>query len=146
MTAPDLGISKPEACPYFGLADDPRTRFTFADPAHRCHVRAKPMPINLGHQGAYCLTTGYPTCERFRPLMAADATVPRNGRTSRGRALRRTAAALAIVALGILIGALGVGAIGGIKAGADAHDAVASPSTPATAVPPAGQTLVIPPP
>lgn len=65
----DLATAEPEVCPYLGLPDDPRTRFTLADPAHRCHVRAKPIAIDLGHQGAYCLTTGYPACKRFDPWL-----------------------------------------------------------------------------
>lgn len=65
MTSPDLEIAEPEACPYLGLPDDPRSRFMFAASAHRCHVKAKPVPIELGHQGSYCLSTRYPACERF---------------------------------------------------------------------------------
>ncbi len=72
MTSPDLATVEPEVCPYLGLPDDPRSRFTFAAAGHRCHAKAKPIPIDLGHQGAYCLTTGYPACERF-PLPRAAA-------------------------------------------------------------------------
>jgi hypothetical protein len=57
----------PESCPYLGLPDDPRTRFSFADPAHRCHVKPKLVPIDLGHQGSLCLTPQYPACKRYVP-------------------------------------------------------------------------------
>ena len=137
--APDLEIAEPEVCPYLGLPDDPRTRFAFADPAHRCHVEAKPIPIGLGYQGAYCLTTGYPACKRFRPPRIAVTMVSRDGGTSggRNRASRRGAALLAILALGLLIGALWVGASGGFTAGGGGRLVAASPSTGAT---PAGTT------
>jgi LysM repeat protein len=65
-----------EACPYLGLPDDPRTRFTFATPAHRCHVKRKPSQIDLGHQGRYCLSSDFPACKRYRaPAVAANAPV-----------------------------------------------------------------------
>jgi LysM repeat protein len=165
MTSSDLTILEPEVCPYLGLPDDPRTRFTFADPAHRCHVGAKPIPIDLGHQGAYCLTTGYPACKRFRSpktaggpasgparsfsativagavvpvaTAAADATVSRDGGTSRGRsrALRRAAALLAVLALVMLMGAIRAGVIGGSPAGGGAPGVVASPAAAETPAP-----------
>ena len=61
------------ACPYIGLPDDPETRFSFADAAHRCRAKGAPVPIDLGHQGALCLTPAYPDCKRFAgsPLDAA---------------------------------------------------------------------------
>ena len=67
----DLATAEPEVCPYLGLPDDPRTRFAFADQAHRCHVGTKPSAIDLGHQALYCLTTDYPICKRFRSPKAA---------------------------------------------------------------------------
>jgi hypothetical protein len=63
---------EPEACPYLGLPDDPRTRFAFATPAHRCHVKRKPSVIALSHQGSYCLSSDFQACNRFR---APAATV-----------------------------------------------------------------------
>lgn len=72
MTSPDLAGVEPEACPYLGLPDDPQSRFMFAAPGHRCHARAKPIPIDLGHQGSYCLSARYPACARF-PLPGAVA-------------------------------------------------------------------------
>lgn len=71
MAPTDPVTDEPEACPYLGLPDDHRTRFTFATPAHRCHVNPKPSPIDLGHQGSYCLSSDFPTCKRFRAPAAA---------------------------------------------------------------------------
>jgi hypothetical protein len=59
------------ACPYLGLPDDSRTRFAFATPAHRCYAKRRTASISLSHQGSYCLSTDFPTCERF----PADAPV-----------------------------------------------------------------------
>lgn len=99
MTSPDLAIAEPEVCPYLGLPDDPRTRFTFAAPGHRCYVRAKPIPIDLGHQGAYCLSTGYPACERFRSPRAAGRPGSGPPPTAAATATVATAAADATASL-----------------------------------------------
>ncbi len=71
MAPTDPVIDEAEACPYLGLPDDPGTRFTFATPAHRCHVKRQPRPIDLGHQGAYCLSSDFPACKLFRASAAA---------------------------------------------------------------------------
>jgi hypothetical protein len=78
--APDVATVEPAACPLLGLAGDPRTRFTFAVASHRCYAGARPAPIELGHQGALCLSAAYPECGRFRAAQAAgrvDAPTPR---------------------------------------------------------------------
>ena len=127
----DLATAEPEVCPYLGLPDDPRTRFTFADPAHRCHVGAKPIAIDLGHQGAYCLTTGYPACKRFRLPKAAGrqgSSPAGEGRgRSRGRALLRVGSLVAILAVVAVVGAIRAGAIGGSPADGGAPGVVATP-------------------
>ena len=146
MTSPDLAIAGPEACPYLGLADDPRTHFAFATPGHRCHVKAKQIPIDLGHQSSYCLSTRYPACVRFRspraPVAtatmasaAADAGPSRDGDAGWGRALRHIVVALALLAL---VAAIGVGAFGKSPADGVAPGGVASPSvSPSAAATPA---------
>ena len=63
------------ACPYLGLPDDPSSRFSFATPAHRCHVKRKPSTIDLGHQGAFCLSSEFRACSRYiAPALAIDAS------------------------------------------------------------------------
>jgi hypothetical protein len=71
MAPTDPMTDEPQACPYLGLPDDARTRFSFATPAHRCYVKRKPSEIELAHQGMYCLSSGFRACNRFR----AAATV-----------------------------------------------------------------------
>lgn len=159
MTSPDLAIVEPEACPYLGLLDDPRSRFTFASPGHRCHVRSKLFAIDLGHQGSHCLTTGYPACERFpspkaaarggsdlpsaaaltAPVVTApravgrvDAGPPADGAAGWGRGLRRGVAVLAALTLVALVAAIGMGALVGSSAPGGAPGGIASPSAAAT--------------
>lgn len=156
MTPPDAAIAGPEACPYLGLFDDPRSRFTFATPGHRCHAKANPAPIEPEYQRSYCLSTRYPACERFRsaktavrrgsdsPVAAsptapvatatmasatADAGPSPEGEAGWGWVLVRFAAALAL--LGLVV-AIGVGAFGKSPADGGAPGGVASPSAAAT--------------
>ncbi len=73
---------EPVICPYLGLPEDQRTRFAFATPAHRCHVKRKPGLIDLQHQGQYCLTSDFPACPRFR-ASASHPTTTTPGAVSR---------------------------------------------------------------
>ena len=73
---------QPIACPYLGLPDDPRTRFSVAMPAHRCYVNRKSSPIDLGHQGVYCLSSDFPACKRFRAPAAAIGAKAESARTA----------------------------------------------------------------
>jgi hypothetical protein len=103
-----------DVCPYLGLRDDPRSRFSVADPAHWCHVRSKRVRVDLGHQGAFCLTANHPACPRYR----APATAGHPARRlATNRTRRRVAAVIAVVVLVSLLVVLGVaasnGAIGG---------------------------------
>ncbi len=78
--AADVATVEPAACPLLGLVGDRRTQFTFAVASHRCYAGARPAPIELGHQGALCLSAAYPECGRFRAAQAAgrvDAPTPR---------------------------------------------------------------------
>jgi nucleoid-associated protein YgaU len=74
---------EPETCPYLGIPDDPRTRFTFATPAHRCYAKREPSRIGLGHQSAYCLSSEFPTCDRFPGPAAAFGAGADPARTAR---------------------------------------------------------------
>lgn len=59
-------IGDPPACPLLGLALDPRTRYTFPHPAHRCHAGGSGKTIQPGHQSAVCLSTTFATCGRYQ--------------------------------------------------------------------------------
>ena len=58
------------SCPLLGLPDDPDTRFSFPSVAHRCRATEHPRPIDLAHQGAFCLATTYPDCPRYQAAAA----------------------------------------------------------------------------
>ncbi len=101
------------ACPFLGLDDDPRTRFTFAGTAHRCYASGRPGTVDLGHQGAFCLTATYPACPRYRPEAAPQPGVPMLpvvAATSTGTTPRRRRPPVPILAVAVV-------AIGGVAAG-----------------------------
>ena len=147
-----------EACPYLGLFDDPRSHFTFPTEGHRCHAGGRPVQIEPEYQDAYCLSTRYPACERFRSAEAAArrrsgapapvataqvATATRAPATANaarqrergarwGWVLLRFVAALVLLALAV---AIGLGAFGKPPADGGASGGVGSPSPAATASP-----------
>ena len=65
---PDL-----DACPLLGLPNDPSTHFAFAHRAHLCHATPKPASIDVTYQARYCLTAGFPACDRYRAWAAGVA-------------------------------------------------------------------------
>jgi hypothetical protein len=64
LDAPDL-----PACPFIGLTHDPRTRFTFPHPDHRCGAGPRPTFIAHTHQARVCLTRDFMSCDRYRAWM-----------------------------------------------------------------------------
>ncbi len=161
------GVAAPAVrvvCPYLGLADDPRTRFSFAITAHRCHSGARPERIEISHQEAFCLGLGFQACDRFARAGSADISprarvVPgaaigvaiRNGLTGIADGIRpvlvpgapRTLAirvalivGAAIVVLLVLAGIVGHGGLPSITPGASPSGAAVSVSpTPTNSVP-----------
>jgi LysM repeat protein len=69
MTRGEPNLPDPPACPLLGLAADPRTRFTFAHPDHRCHATRRPSTTDLARQSRFCLSTSFADCERFRAFL-----------------------------------------------------------------------------
>jgi hypothetical protein len=92
--APEVATSaaRPEAaagarvCPFFGLKDDPSTRYDFPDPANRCHATSerggtsvaplrrfaigtagttRSQPIGVIHQESLCLTAAHVQCAQY---------------------------------------------------------------------------------
>ncbi len=90
-------------CPYLGFSNDPASRFSQPDSAHRCFAAGLETTIPLEHQDAFCLSRRYPTCPRFvEPPGEDDAT---------GSALTGAAPALTKkISLwqAVLLGALGL--------------------------------------
>jgi hypothetical protein len=81
-----MADARDHACPYLGLPDDPRTRFAFATVAHRCFAKRRSASIMLSHQGSYCLSAAFPTCDRFPSGVLAAATASATTRASELRA------------------------------------------------------------
>ena len=65
------------ACPLLGLVDDPRTRFTFPHPGHRCHAGSRPSAVVPGWQATRCLSPDFATCDRYRDMAASSSDAPR---------------------------------------------------------------------
>ena len=65
---PDL-----DACPLLGLPNDPSTHFAFAHRAHLCHATPKPAAVDVTYQARFCLTAGFPACDRYRAWAAGVA-------------------------------------------------------------------------
>lgn len=76
MTRGELDLPDAPACPLLGLVGDPRTRFTFPHPGHRCHAAHRPKTIDLARQSAYCLSSGFAACDRFRAHQPRPAKSP----------------------------------------------------------------------
>ena len=78
------------SCPLLGLPNDAVTRFSFPSVAHRCRATDHPRPIDLGHQGTFCLAATYTDCPRYQAAATprrASGTVlaspaPRDARTT----------------------------------------------------------------
>ncbi len=63
-------------CPYLGLETDPQTCYTFPNEENLCHRLSSPQPIDLHHQGAYCLTRRYAECRIFQRAALRPVTKP----------------------------------------------------------------------
>jgi LysM repeat protein len=146
MTPPDAAIAGPEVCPYLGLFDDPRSRFTFATPGHRCHAKANPAPIEPEYQSRFCLSTRYPACERF---LSAKPAVSQGSAPVLVSRLRLTAALLAALAMVLtaLLVAIRTGAISGSPApgGIASSSPASSASASLVATPGPSPSLTAPP-
>jgi hypothetical protein len=60
-------------CPYLGLASDRRSHFTYPHPGHRCFATDHPATTDARRQATYCLSPGYPACDRYRPTGSTGA-------------------------------------------------------------------------
>jgi len=51
-----------KGCPHFGLRHDQATKLMFASPRAGCHLKESAQPVDLAHQGQYCLTSQFTAC------------------------------------------------------------------------------------
>ena len=69
-------VPDPPACTLLGLADDPRSHFTYPHPAHRCFASKRPQTTDLRRQQVFCLTSDFVECDRYlaqRTTTASDS-------------------------------------------------------------------------
>ena len=60
-----------QACPYFGLSDDPATHYANPSSAHRCYATGHAIPLEAAKQSRDCLTAQHVTCPRYhRPTVS----------------------------------------------------------------------------
>lgn len=62
------GVQKsrgPQACPYFGLPEDPQTRLLTPGEAGFCHKAASPDAVRFSHQRTHCLSENHINCPVF---------------------------------------------------------------------------------
>jgi len=76
MTHRQPDLPDAPACPFLGLEADPRTRFTFPHPGHRCHAGRRPSAVEQALQARYCLSPDYAVCERFRASVRPPGMSP----------------------------------------------------------------------
>jgi LysM repeat protein len=53
-------------CPFLGIAGDATTHYQYAAQFNCCHIPARPDPVQLDHQQAYCLTDQHSACPVYR--------------------------------------------------------------------------------
>ncbi len=137
------------ACPWFGLADDPGSRFAFVAAEHRCYAGSRARPVDLGHQAGFCLGEAYPTCPRYRPWGPGTETSPgvptlpvvparaadRPRRTAIAVIALLLVAIVAIVAGAAILARGGIGAVPGGSSPAAGIGATVAPSPTATPTP-----------
>jgi PAS domain-containing protein len=62
---PPAPASRPTACAYLGILDDPTTRHGYPTPSNFCHAAARPREVELDYQADTCLKGEWAGCPRF---------------------------------------------------------------------------------
>ena len=111
------------SCPFIGIADDERSRFSYPNAAHRCRATGRPLKVSAAHQGEYCLGPGYAACERLPvsteparlrvavigPIRDAGPWMPGGWRAVTTRRVLASAALTAVVFIALGVAVLGSG-------------------------------------
>ncbi len=63
-----------EMCPFVGVEHDRETALGFPSPRNMCHRVSPPRPINVVHQGKFCMLKNHTACPVFNQI--ANASVP----------------------------------------------------------------------
>lgn len=69
-------MSGAPVCPFLAIETDSSRRHTAAHVTHACFATRPAQLIELGHQGAFCLSSTFTTCEAFVAWAAREAAQP----------------------------------------------------------------------
>lgn len=72
-------IPDPPACTLLGLADDPRSHFTYPHQAHRCFASTRAQATDLRRQQVFCLSGEFVDCDRYVSWRSTMASNSRSG-------------------------------------------------------------------
>jgi hypothetical protein len=73
MASSEIDRLDAPACPFLGLAADPRSHFTYPHPAHRCFAKKRPATSDVQRQATFCLSLDFTTCDRYPARSPSDA-------------------------------------------------------------------------
>lgn len=131
------------ACPYLGLAKEPKSVYGEPTTAHRCYVSGQPNSIDSEHQEAFCMNDNFTNCARY---VAPPVTMESNYTMSR-ITMGKSAAWLAgiiclIVTIGYVYLSASVGSSGSEIAAVEAAALTTSTET-LDITPPAQQVVFV---
>jgi LysM repeat protein len=128
----DEDRGRPAICPYFGIAGDPSSHYSFPEGAHRCHAKRDARPIDLVYQANTCMRASHVHCPAYRSGLVARAP----SRIRRAGTLLVRLGAVAALTIGVLLAvALSRAIIEGPPG------AIAEPSDGGVAIPPTAPPL-----
>lgn len=96
---------EPQACPYFGLPEDPQTRLLMPGEAGFCHKAASPDAVRFSHQRTHCLSANHINCPVFarERIGGLPRDIQRNTQSSRGMGWQGWIVVILILALGGIV-------------------------------------------
>jgi len=69
-------MNSAQVCPFLAIATDSSKRLPTAHITHACFAQRPAQPIELDHQGSYCLSVTFTTCPAFVAWAAREAAQP----------------------------------------------------------------------
>ena len=69
-------MSSAQVCPFLAIATDSSKRLPTPHITHGCFAQRPAQPIELDHQGSYCLSATFTTCPAFAAWAAREAAQP----------------------------------------------------------------------
>ncbi len=69
-------MSSAQVCPFLAIATDSSKRLPTPHITHGCFAQRPAQPIELDHQGSYCLSATFTSCPAFVAWAAREAAQP----------------------------------------------------------------------